>query len=250
MIDTRHSPIIAVEEKRPLGDGLFQFHCHPGVSCYKQCCRQLDLFLYPYDIIRLKNCLAISSADFMHRYVRLAAGCHPYFPAVMLLMEENDQHTCPFLGEQGCEVYRDRPSACRTYPLERAVEKSGEKSGLTEHYFMTHHSYCKGHLEEKSFTVAQWKRDQQLYDYNIMNEFWALMDAFFATNPWQGEGSAGPRQQLAFMVCYNIDEFRVYCRENDLLTRSRLPKERKRQVLKDDAELLKFGFEWLQSVLK
>ena len=33
----------------------FRFRCHPGVGCFNRCCRNLNLFLYPYDVIRLRN---------------------------------------------------------------------------------------------------------------------------------------------------------------------------------------------------
>ena len=51
----------------PLGKSTFRFACHPGVSCFTQCCRKLDLFLYPYDIIRLKKRLGISSEEFLDK---------------------------------------------------------------------------------------------------------------------------------------------------------------------------------------
>lgn len=244
-----HKTDLVPDGRTSIGSNPFQFHCHPGVSCYKFCCRKLEMYLYPYDVVRLKNRLKMHSSEFMRTHTRVASGAHPYFPAIMLNMADNAEATCPFLGEQGCEVYVDRPSACRTYPLERAVEKPGDKKRLQEHYFMTHHAYCMGHDEEYTYTVRQWERDQGLYDYNMMNDLWAEVDAFFATNPWQGEGAAGPKQQLAFMVCYNIDDFRSYCSRHNLLKMFRLPRDRRRGIERDDAELLKFGFDWLQFIL-
>ncbi len=245
-----HIPAELVPEGRTLvGDDPFRFHCHAGVSCFTRCCRQLELFLYPYDVLRLKNVLGVTSDEFMRSYTRLARGSHPFFLAVMLNMADNAERTCPFLGEKGCRVYRDRPSACRTYPLERAVEKRGDRSGLTAHYFMTHHAYCLGHDEDGEFTLSRWERDQQLHAFNVMNDLWAEVDAFFATNPWQGEGAAGPRQQLAFMVCYNVDGFRAYAARHDLLRKYRMARAERRRIERDDAELLKFGFSWLLHVL-
>ncbi|MCI5157829.1 MAG: YkgJ family cysteine cluster protein [Candidatus Electrothrix sp. AUS1_2] len=234
----------------PLKQGdSFQFRCHPGVSCYLNCCHKLELRLYPYDIVCLKNKLACGSAEFLERYTRLGAGVHPYFPAVMLNMVESEEAPCPFLADTGCSVYADRPSACRTYPLERGVEKEGRGAKLKSHYSVVRHSYCKGHDEEHSCTIRQWKREQRLDAYNLYNDLWAEVDAFFATDPWMGEGHAGPRQQLAFMVCYNIDAFRAYCNENQLTKQYRIDRERRRRIERDDAELLKFGFDWLLHVL-
>lgn len=242
--DVQHVP----EGRTVVGKDPFQFRCHTGVSCFTDCCRKLELYLYPYDVVRLKQALGMHSGEFMRKHTRVAQGSHPYFPAVMLNMADNAEKTCPFLGGSGCTVYKDRPSSCRMYPLERAVEKQPGKA-LIPHYFLTHHPYCKGHQENLQFTVRDWERDQFLHEYNLMNDSWAEIDAFFATNPWQGEGVAGPRQQLAFMVCYNIDDFREYVGRHKLLKSFRLGKDRRRRIEHDDAEMLRFGFDWLQYVL-
>ena len=233
----------------PLGSSTFRFACHAGVSCYTRCCRDLQLFLYPYDIIRLKKRLGIDSEAFLNTYCGVGQGANPYFPSVMLLMADNQEKTCPFLGEGGCTVYQDRPSACRTYPLERAVDRNPERGQPREFYFMTNHPYCKGHEEEKQWTVKEWLRDQGLLYYNEMDDLWAEMDTLFSCNPWRGEGAAGPRQLLAFMVCYNLDRFRQYMADHDLLNRYRLDKSRRRLIETDDEALLKFGFDWLKHIL-
>ncbi len=33
----------------------FRFRCHPDIGCFNRCCRNLNLFLYPYDLIRLRS---------------------------------------------------------------------------------------------------------------------------------------------------------------------------------------------------
>lgn len=237
------------EGRTAVGDEYFYFHCHSAVSCYSTCCHKVEMYLYPYDVLRIKNRLGMDSAKFMYSHTRIGEGSHPYFPAVMLNMADQDGYPCPFLKDTGCSVYKDRPSACRTYPLERAVQCSPEERNLKEHYFITRHPYCKGHDEGRSYTVSEWERDQFLAEYNFLNDLWAEVDAFFATNPWQGEGVAGPKQQLAFMVCYNIDAFRSYLNQHDLLAGFRLSKQQRRRINRDDVELLKFGFKWLQFIL-
>lgn len=233
-----------------MGDAHFSFACHPGVPCFTRCCRNLTLFLYPYDIIRLKKRLKISSEDFLNDYAGVVQGGNPFFPSVVMRMREDEEKSCPFLDpEHGCRVYEDRPSACRTYPLERAVDRNPERGRAKAFYFLTRHPYCKGHAEKKSWTVKEWLGDQQLVLYNAMDDLWAGMDTFFAGNPWQGEGVAGPRQQLAFMVCYNLDRFRQYAAEHRLLERYRLDKARRRLIERDDEALLSFGYDWLRLIL-
>ena len=237
------------EGMEPLGKSVFRFRCEPDVPCYMQCCRKLDLILYPYDIIRLKNRLGITSEEFMRRHTRLGPSSHPFFPAVMLLMADNEEHTCPFLDQEGCMVYEDRPTACRTYPLERAVDRNPDSGRPKEFYFMTNHPYCLGHRETKEWTVKTWVKDQKIQHYNAINDLWAEVDTLFSRNPWQGEGAGGPRQQMAFMVCYNIDGFRSFVEEHRLLESFRIDSSMRRIIADDDEALLKFGFEWLKYVL-
>lgn len=237
------------EGMEPLGKDLFQFHCHDGVACFTSCCKKVDIVLFPYDIIRLKQCLQIDSETFMRQYTHLVKGDNPFFPTVMLKLNDDEENQCPFLSDQGCRVYPDRPSACRTYPVERAVSRDSSKGRPEEYYFLTRHSYCQGHYEENYFSVKDWVRNQKIDQYNMMNDLWTDLDTIFRQNPWKGEGSGGPRQQMAFMVCYNIDGFRHYVIEQNLLKKFKLTKDQKKRIGRDDVELQKFGFEWLKLFL-
>ncbi len=242
--DTKQFP----DGMQPLGDEKFNFDCHPGVSCFTVCCKKVDLTLYPYDIIRMKNGLKLDSEEFIRNHTFLVKGDNLFFPTVKLKLRE-ENNACPFLSDEGCKVYSDRPSACRTYPLERAVDRSVKRGLSRDFYFMTDHSYCHGHKESKQFDVRGWLRNQKLLEYNSMNSLWAEIDTIFATNPWKGEGAAGEKQQMAFMVCYNIDGFRRFAQENLLLKQFRLDRAERRRIERDDADLLKFGFDWLKLML-
>ena len=233
----------------PIGDNNFTFDCHPGVSCFTFCCRNVDLTLYPFDVIRLKSALAVDSEKLIRDHTFLVKGENPFFPSVKLKLFDNEEKSCPFLLDSGCTVYLDRPSACRTYPLERGVMGAEGKSTFDEIYFLTNHSYCLGHKEEKSLDVNSWVRSQQLIEYNSMNSLWAEIDILFSQNPWKGEGVGGEKQQLAFMVCYNIDGFRRFCSQYNLFKQFKLSKDFKNRIKKEDSELQKFGYEWLKLIL-
>ena len=234
----------------PLGKSEFSFACHQGVACFTRCCHKLEIYLYPYDIIRLKNRLGMTSEEFLHNHCGVVQGANPCFPSVTMLMKRDKGNPCPFLAADGCTIYTDRPSACRMYPLERAVDRgaSGHREG--EYYFLTNHDYCQGHKEEKQWTVKGWVRDQNLLIFNQMEDLWTEMDTIFADSSiWQGEGAGGPRQQLAFMACYNIDRFRQYVNDNNILKQYRLDKSKRKLIEKDDEALLRFAFDWLKVVL-
>ena len=237
-------------KRRPLAESPFTFGCGPDVPCYTACCHKLELRLYPYDIIRLKKKLGITSEDFLNRYTGMIKGDNPCFPSLILAMGRDEEKSCPFLTPEGCSVYRDRPSACRTYPLERGVEKRPDSSRLIEHWFVVEHPYCKGHGLGRKWTDREWVRDQSLIEYNQMNDLWAEMDNIFADpRTWAGEGAAGPRQKMAFLACYNIDRFREYIVEHKVLDQFRIDKGRKKVIMADDEVLLTFAFDWLKTVL-
>jgi len=236
-------------ERTRVENDLFNFQCHSGVSCYLSCCRNVDMLLFPYDIILLKQQLNITSSQFLQQFVSICEGSHPFFPGLKLKMNADEGQPCPFLGDKGCTVYVNRPSACRTYPLERGIEHLGSGHGLRVHYFLTHHPYCKGHGEQRRYSIRQWERDQKLHDCNYYNDLWGELDAFFATNPWAGEGKAGPYQQLAFMVCYNVDTFRDYVETHGILNQFQLRKDERQRIARNDGSLLQFGFRWLEFIL-
>ncbi|KKK70948.1 hypothetical protein LCGC14_2918850, partial [marine sediment metagenome] len=46
----------------------FKFRCHPGVTCFTKCCSNIDIMLTPYDVLRLKNRLGLTSDKFIEDY--------------------------------------------------------------------------------------------------------------------------------------------------------------------------------------
>ncbi len=228
----------------PLGKDTFSFRCHEQIDCFTRCCKQVEMILYPYDILRLKNNLGVTSAEFLAEYVQIVQGDNPYFPTLMMRLTEDEQ--CPFLAETGCRVYTDRPSACRMYPLERAVDRNPDRGNAQDYYFIKIHDYCMGHGERVKQGVDGWIRAQGLLRYNYMNSLWAEVDTVFLQNPWRGEGAGGDNQKFAFMVCFDIDMFKRYIAEYKLIQSFRMSKDEKRRLQDDEEEILKFGFELLK----
>jgi len=226
-------------------DDTFQFECHPGVPCFTRCCRDADMYLYPYDLIRLKQRLAISSDELLRKHTVAAFRDNAYFPSVMLKMSDEADKRCPFLAEAGCRVYGDRPFSCRAYPLERAVARSGNGRGRTTCWRIARHEHCKGHDERKKWQVRGWVEDQQLADYNRMNDLWVDMDSLFRRNPWGERGVDSPALKMAFMACFNVDTFRAFIFESTFLSRFTLPEKQVAALASDDIELMKFGFDWV-----
>jgi len=57
------------DKKKPTermdADHVFRFRCNPGVPCFTRCCGDVTIALTPYDVIRLKNALGVSSKEFL-----------------------------------------------------------------------------------------------------------------------------------------------------------------------------------------
>lgn len=238
---------ISGNKKLSLED-TFTFDCHPGVACFTRCCKDADMYLYPYDIIRMKHHLSVSSDQFLEQYTFQAFRDNPYFPNVMLKMSDSKEKSCRFLSSTGCSIYEDRPFSCRAYPLERAVARTGEDERSVI-YFISKHAYCFGHQEIKAWTIKSWIKDQQIQRYNEMNDLWVDVDTLFRRNPWGPQGIDSPALKMAFMACFNLDEFRAFIFESTFLSRFDLARERIVALAESDVEIMKFGFEWIQFFL-
>jgi Fe-S-cluster containining protein len=232
---------------RRLGaDDTFCFRCHPQIACFNQCCRNLNLFLYPYDVMRLKQHLGISSDEFIERHVDVVLRDGHHFPEVLLRMSENDQQTCPYLTDSGCSVYADRPDTCRTFPVEQGALFDADSGKSTPVYYFRPPDFCLGPREEQQWTVDSWTQDQEAERYHRMTRRWAEIRRLFQNDPWGVEGPQGAKARMAFMAAYNLDRFRDFLFASTFFKRYRVKPELKRKLRTSDQELMVFGFEWIK----
>lgn len=227
----------------PLSTGRFQFACHPGVSCFTNCCADLNLTLAPYDVLRLKNALSLPSGDFLERYTTDDVRQNSGLPVVVLRMGDDPKRRCPFLAPQGCLVYADRPGACRLYPMGRAARFVGRT--LQEEFFLVRESHCLGFGEAREWTVEQWLADQGLKAYDEMNALWMRLNR----NARRGERLppvTGDKLKMYFMACYNLDQFRRFVFESRFLQMFRIDAGTTARIGTDQTELLKLAFVWLE----
>ena len=55
------------------GTHVIEFSCHKGISCWNACCSNIDISLTPYDVLRMKRHLGISSTEFLKEKYGLKA---------------------------------------------------------------------------------------------------------------------------------------------------------------------------------
>ena len=91
---------ILKEYPRLKKDDKFKFACHSGVECFNDCCGDVNIFLTPYDVLRLKNALGISSQDFLDKYTLLPAAEGQKLPVVVLRMQDDEKKSCFFVADR------------------------------------------------------------------------------------------------------------------------------------------------------
>jgi len=227
-------------------DDTFNFRCHPEVSCFNRCCRNLNLFLYPFDVVRLKQCLGLTSDEFLDEYVDVVLGPSNFFSDVLLRMAPVPEKTCPFLTATGCSVYADRPDTCRTFPIEQGMLYDAQNKKDTPVYFFRPPDFCRGQDESQEWTISGWSRDQEAELYHKMTARWAAVKRLFQEDPWGLEGPGGAKAKMAFMATYNVDNFRDFIFQSSFLTRYKVTSALLKKLETDDVHLLKFGFEWVK----
>ncbi|OGP51958.1 MAG: hypothetical protein A2Y79_11815 [Deltaproteobacteria bacterium RBG_13_43_22] len=227
-----------------LENNSFSFACHPGLPCFTECCRDLRLALTPYDVLRLKNRLGLTSNDFLDQYTVIKPGEHNGFPAVLLSMLENEHRTCPFVTPSGCRIYEDRPGACRIYPIGRASSRTQGQDKTREFHFVVKEGHCLGFNEPRQWTVENWSQDQGLRPYAFFNDRWT--EIITHKGSLGNEEMIPNKMQMFFMASYNLDRFRQFVFESTFLQRFDVPEESIYKIKTDDEELLKLALQWLK----
>jgi len=225
----------------PFDQRGFTFSCRPDIACFNSCCARLRLLLTPYDILRLKNRLGISSDVFLERYTDTVKVDYSPFPMVRLRMKKEDGQHCPFLSEQGCTVYEDRPGACRLYPLGRAAISSGDGT-ISEKFFIVKESHCLGLGENRHWGLEKWMDHEGVTEYNEVNDEWLKI---VTSRGLRGRGEALDKKlQMFFMASYNLDRLRAFFFKSSFFTHFKVSETRWQALKEDDLELLRFGFLW------
>lgn len=226
----------------------FHFRCHAALNCFNQCCRNLNLFLYPYDVVRLKSALGTTSDAFIDSHVDVVLREGNHFPEVLLKMTENPERTCPFLSPAGCTVYADRPDTCRYFPVEHGLAYGGEGPPKPV-YFFRPPDFCLGRHESNELTMEAYEADQETARYRDMTRRWAEVKRLFERDPWRGEGPYGARGKMAFMAAYNVDRFRDFVFNSSFRKRFQVRKKALEKAKRGDRAMLLLGFDWIRLIV-
>jgi Fe-S-cluster containining protein len=224
-----------------------QFRCHKGISCFNACCKHADIQLTPYDIIRLKDNLGISGTELLKNHTVPFEMDKDGMPGVKL-RTDNDG-ACLFVTDEGCSVYADRPTACRYYPVgHMAVHEVGATEEETR-FFLVKEDHCKGHEEDRSISVSDYRKEQQVEQYDHINKEWMqLILKKKSAGPTIGRPS-DTSLQFFFMCSYDVDRFRRYVLSEAFRSSYDLEDVFYETMEKEDVALMQFGARLLKQVL-
>lgn len=225
----------------------FNFSCHKGLGCFNSCCTNINLYLTPYDIVRIKKRLGINSEEFLDRYTIPLFMKEIGHPVVIVRMSDDMNKTCPFVSKQGCTIYEDRPWSCRIYPLDPLSEMSPGSSPEKRTFTIVDNKNCQGFQSTKNQSVRKWIETQKLAFYEKMMSLWAeiTLHEKMASIEYLDD----IQQSYFSVVSFNIDTYRKFVLSKDFQQSHELDKRLLSNLKKDDVELLKFGFQWLKLVL-
>lgn len=217
-------------------DDRFKFLCHKGLSCFNTCCNDINIFLTPYDVLRMRRATGLSSGEFLKRYTIALLGDEG-LPLVVLKMLEDENKSCPFVIPDGCRIYQDRPWSCRMYPIFPASSKE-------EEFWIEERTSCLGFKEEKQWTVKEWKKDQGINIYDKMNE--SYKEITFHDYFQRGNKLDSGRAKMLHKACYDLNEFKRFLFETRFFDIYDVEEEVIEKIKEDEEELLSFGYRWIR----
>lgn len=230
------------------GDKTIQFRCHREIKCWNACCSNIDITLTPYDVLRLKNRLGISSGEFLKQYTFPYEMDQDGMPGIKFNPVEGGS-ACQFMTPEGCSVYEDRPNACRYYPIALlSMRRSDEFTDRTA-YALVQEKHCLGHQEPRPLTIDDYRAEQKVADYDEKSRGWRQL---VLKRKSAGPGIGRPpavSNQLFFMASYDIDRFRAFVISEPFNNTYTIPVETMAELIADDEKLMEFSFAFLRHVL-
>lgn len=217
------------------GSDKFKFRCHARLACFNSCCRDISIFLTPYDMWRLKNKLKITSQAFLQQYTQVLETGAQSFPVVMIKMGLDNEKKCPFITGQGCSVYHARPWSCRMAPVDIV--------GDNQYRFCFDSVYCHGLNESQEWTVSEWADNQEVDLASALEEKFKQIPVNFK---FTGLKTLDRHiKNMFLMACYDLDQFKIYIFKSSFLQEFDISPATTVKIKNDDLALMKFGFEWL-----
>jgi Fe-S-cluster containining protein len=230
------------------GSATIQFRCRKGIECWNACCSNIDISLTPYDILRLSRRLGISTTEFLQQYT-FPYELEPKGIAGVKLKPLENGTACRFMRPEGCDVYSDRPTACRYYPVALLSMRRSDEYTDRSAYALVQEPHCLGHKEPRTLTIDEYRKEQGLDEYDEVARGWRqLVLKKKSSGPTVGTPSKRSLQ-LWFLACYDLDRFRAFVASEPFGETYDIPDEEMKKILVDDKELMPFAFRFLRQTM-
>ena len=230
------------------GDAVIQFRCHKDIDCFNACCKNIDIMLTPYDIIRLKRRLGISSTEFLRLYTEPFEFGKESVAGVKYKPKEGTSE-CQFVTDEGCSVYEDRPTACRYYPIGLLSTRRQDENFDRAAYALVKEDHCHGHFEDRKLTIDEYRKEQGLEEYDEKGRLWRQQILKVkSAGPYIGRMSMTSRK-FFFMASYDVDRFREFIRSEGFQTTYDVDQETLDRLLADDIALMEFGDRMIRQIM-
>ncbi len=225
----------------------FCFDCHSKLSCFTQCCSDINILLTPADVLRMARRLGITTSDFLDEYTLTPITKDLHLPVVVLRMSDEADKRCLLVGEQGCSVYEHRPWSCRMYPAGMALPPARAGVETEPVFFLFEDDFCKGHGETREWDLESWRAGQGVEAHKELEAAYQEI----VSHPWfiGGRQMDPKRMQMFHMACFDLDAFRRFVFDTSFLLRFELEDSLVEEIEKDDEALMRFAFRWLRFAL-
>ncbi|MDH5231736.1 MAG: YkgJ family cysteine cluster protein [Gammaproteobacteria bacterium] len=230
------------------GQHQIKFQCYKGIECYNACCKQADITLTPYDVIRMKTRLGLSSTDFLAKHTVPFEMDGDGLMGIKLKTTD-DEPVCLFMNDEGCSIYEDRPSACRYYPSGLMSMRAKDSPTDQRHFFVVKEDHCKGHGLGDGISVDEYREQQGVIEYDEANHPWyQIMLKKKSAGP--AVGTPSPTSlQFFFMCSYDIDRFKRFIQAESFSKAYDVSPDEIQSMLDDELKLLDFSFRLMKQVL-
>jgi Fe-S-cluster containining protein len=230
------------------GTTTIQFQCRKGIDCWNACCSNIDISLTPVDILRLSRRLDISTTEFLMQYT-FPYELEPNGIAGVKFKPVENGSACQFMRPEGCDVYTDRPTACRYYPVALLSMRRSDETTDRSAFALVKEPHCHGHNEPRQISIEDYRREQGVVEYDELGRGWRqLVLKKKSSGPTIGAPSKRSLQ-LWFMACYDLDRFRDFVASTAFNEVYDIPWDEMQKILSTDTELMLFAFRFLRQTM-
>lgn len=230
------------------GTTTIQFQCRKGIDCWNACCSNIDISLTPVDILRLSRRLDISTTEFLVQYT-FPYELEPNGIAGVKFKPVDNGSACQFMRPEGCDVYTDRPTACRYYPVALLSMRRSDEYTDRNAFALVKEAHCHGHNEPRKLTIEEYRQEQGVVEYDELGRGWRqLVLKKKSSGPTIGAPSKRSLQ-LWFMACYDLDRFRDFIASTAFNEVYDIPWDEMQKILSTDSELMLFAFRFLRQTM-